>query len=425
MPDTQIADPPPRRFTLLDQFFVSCLWLAYNVQWGALRGVVLPAQIVAIVGPEHKELYNGLLGPFGASVALFVAPIAGALSDRTRGPRGRRRPFLISGVAISLVFLVLMAGMGGGSGILPFAFLYMGLQFGGNWWGGPYAGLIPDVVPAEQRGQASGWMAVMTAVGTIVGALSAGVLIQNGHFWPAYALIVVTLVVLLGVTLAGVRERPAKQPVAPFELGSFLRSFWLDPKEYRDFYWVLITRFMVTMGIESVFVFFQYFLGDVIHVADPPKQASFLIGIITAASIPTAVIAGPLSDRVGRKPLIYASGGLMAVAAGVFIAVAFFPSLTFMFAVAAVFGIGYGAYQAVDWALAIDVLPGGEDAAKDMGIWHIAMVLPQIVAPTISGITLTTLKSHSLLFGYTLVFIMTAIWFVLGTVFVRQIRGVR
>ena len=44
---------------------------------------------------------------------------------------------------------------------------------------GPYAGLIPDVAPPEQRGSASGWMAVMQAVGTVLGAFSAGYLIAR------------------------------------------------------------------------------------------------------------------------------------------------------------------------------------------------------------------------------------------------------
>jgi MFS family permease len=115
----------------------------------------------------------------------------------------------------------------------------------------------------------------------------------------------------------------------------------------------------------------------------------------------------------------------MALASVIFIAVSLFPSMAFTFAVGALFGFGYGAYQAVDWALAIDVLPGGEDAAKDMGIWHVALVLPQILAPAITGLTLNALKSSSLLLGYTVVFVLTAVWFVLGTVFVRQIKGAK
>ena len=46
------------------------------------------------------------------------------------------------------------------------------------------------------------------------------------------------------------------------------------------------------------------------------------------------------------------------------------------------FGIGYGTYQAVDWALGTDVLPNKDtDAAKDLGVWHIAFVLPQSLRP--------------------------------------------
>ena len=57
---------------------------------------------------------------------------------------------------------------------------------------------------------------------------------------------------------------------------------------------------------------------------------------------------------------------VMALASLIFIAVAMNPSIAFVFVVGALFGVGYGAYQAVDWALAVDVLPPGESAAKDM-----------------------------------------------------------
>lgn len=419
------APQPRRRLTALDQFFVSCLWLAYNVQWGALLGIVLPSQIATIVGVAHKELYNGLIGPIGAAVALVITPIAGSLSDRSRHSFGRRRPFMLMGALIDILFLIWLAGFGRGSSIWLFALGYMGLQFGCNWWGGPYAGLIPDVVPKDQRGTASGWMAGMAAVGIIIGALSAMGLARMGHYAAVYMLIVVAILVMLGLTMWGVREAPDKRDLAPFDLSAFLRSFLLDPRKHRNFYWLLITRGFVTMGVYSVFTFFQYFLGDIIKVAHPIQQSALLIGTITIVSIPTSFAAGALSDRYGRKLLVYISGGLMALAMTIYIAVAIFPNLIFTFIVAGIFGCGYGAYQAVDWALALDVLPAGEDAAKDMGIWHVSMVLPQMIAPAITGVTLNAFKSHSLLLGYTVVFAMTAVWFILGTVFVRQIRGVR
>lgn len=420
----ETATAQRQRFTVLDQFFISCLWLAYNVQWGALLGIVLPHQIMAIVGPARKEFYNGLVGPIGATVALVVTPVAGALSDRSRHPLGRRRPFLVTGALIDILFLALMAGFGAGSSIWLFALCYMGLQFGCNWWGGPYAGLIPDVVPESQRGVASGWMGVMTALGVIVGALAARQFIDRGY-WPVYMLIMVSIALMLCLTLWGVRERRNKEEPRTFEWRGYLRSFLPDPQRYRNFYWVLITRGLMTMGVWLIFTFFQYFLRDVIRVSEAAKAASLLIGVITFMSIPSSFIAGTLSERFGRKPLVYVSGAIMAAASIVYICVAFFPSLGFIYAVAAIFGLGYGAYTAVDWALALDVLPGGEDAAKDMGIWHVSMVLPQIFAPAMTGLILTALKQTSLRTGYTVVFVMMAVCFVLGTVFVRQIRGVR
>jgi Na+/melibiose symporter-like transporter len=414
-----------RHLSTTQQFFLSCFWFAYNVQWGALLGIVLPSQIASVVGEQRKELFNGLIPAIGALIALVLTPMAGALSDRTRSRFGRRRPFMLAGTIINMLFMLWLAGFGHGSSVALFVLAYLGVQLGSNWAGGPYAGLIPDLVPERQRGSASGWMALMSSFGTLVGALSAGQLARGGSYRAIDALIVVTLALMLALTLAGVRERPASGPAEPFRLGTFFRGFLPSPRRYRDFYWVLLTRAMVTMGIYSVFTFFEYFLKDVIRVSNPEQQASYLIGTIIAGGIVTALIAGRLSDRWGRKPLVYLSGGTMALASIVFVAVAFFPSLGFVFVVGALFGLGYGAYQAADWALAVDVLPGGGNAARDMGIWHVAIVLPQVIAPAVTGLTLTTFKSASLLFGYTVVFVMTAAWFVLGTVFVRRVRGAR
>src|SRR5438132_8209695 len=117
------APPPGRRLTILDQFFISCLWLAYNAQWVALLPIVLPDQIAAIVGPARKELYNGLIPAIGATMSLLITPVAGALSDRSRSPFGRRRPFLLAGGIINVLCLLALAGFGRGSSLWLFALI--------------------------------------------------------------------------------------------------------------------------------------------------------------------------------------------------------------------------------------------------------------------------------------------------------------
>jgi len=385
------TDDAPAPLSTARQASLSAYWFAYNLQWAALLAIVLPSQVALLAGDAQKEFATGAITAIGALFSLVLTPLAGALSDRSGSRHGRRRPFLVVGTLINVAFVVALAQAGAGTGLVVFTLLYLGVQLGSNWAAGPYAALLPDLVPKLQRGAASGWMALMSTLGTLV----------------------------------GVRETPRPGGASRVPLGTMLRNFLPDPRTHRDFYWVMGTRCMIGMGIYAVFSFFQFFLADILKVERPEEQASYLIGVIIAAGIPTSLIAGAWSDRTGRKPLVYLSGGVMALASTLFIAAGVWPSPGWVFAVGALFGIGYGAYQAVDWALAIDVLPPGEDAAKDMGLWHVALVLPQVLAPALSRVLLGLLKPWSLLGGYAAVFTVSAAWCLLGTVLVSKIRGAR
>jgi MFS family permease len=109
--------------------------------------------------------------------------------------------------------------------------------------------------------------------------------------------------------------------------------------------------------------------------------------------------------------------------------------LRLMYVLGIVFGIGYGAYSAVDWAMACDVLPERDrSAAKDMALFHVAYTLPQVVGPALlapvlfalnrSGSTVLSVPTGGNL-GFRVVFASASVWFVLATVMVRNVRGVR
>jgi MFS family permease len=95
--------------------------------------------------------------------------------------------------------------------------------------------------------------------------------------------------------------------------------------------------------------------------------------------------------------------------------------------VGALWGLGWGAYQSVDWALATDVLPRPEKAdgatsfARYMGIWSLASTLPQVAAPAI-GPLIQLVNDHAARGGYTLMFCLVFVYFLLGAVLVRNVR---
>jgi MFS family permease len=236
-------------------------------------------------------------------------------------------------------------------------------------------------------------------------------------------------------TVLGVRENlltvhpPRLHPIA------HLRSLWIDPRQHPDFAWVWLTRALVMMGFYSVQPFVQYYLADVIKVPNPAETASYFLGIALIGATLSAYFGGVISDRVGRKKVVYLANGTIAAMT---ILLIFCRSVEQVIAVGVLFGIGYGAYISVDWALGTDVLPSRKDAAKDMAVWHVSMVLPQSIAPPLTGMLLaafgTTLTrnpetgattTHYSLWGYSAMLAFAAVLFTLGAFLLKNVKKSR
>jgi Na+/melibiose symporter-like transporter len=425
---TALARPaPPQsvRFSLSDQIAVSLLWFALFANWLTVVPVIIPDQIALILGPDTavKEGVSGSILAIGAFMALVMAPVAGALSDRVRNKKGRRRPFLIVGMAGTCVALALLVPFGAGSNILLYALAILNLQFWWNWACGPYAGLIPDVVPPATQAAASAWMNIMSILGTFAGNGIAVALYVHGHPAAAISGLIAINLACLAVTLLRVREPPAAGADRSFQLGAFARSFWLPPAMHQNFYRVLVTRLFANLGVWSLMTFLLFYLQDVVGVAEPARILPMVLGIGALLGIPASLLAAWLTRPYGIVAIVRVTSWMMAGAAIAYVLIALHPHWLLMAPVAFVYFSGWGAYQAVDWALALRVLPRSEAAGKDMGIWHVALVLPQILGPLSTGWIISGAKwAVSARFAYVLAFAIAALWFSLAAVLVARVR---
>jgi MFS family permease len=160
--------------------------------------------------------------------------------------------------------------------------------------------------------------------------------------------------------------------------------------------------------------------GSEDEVKDAAFQAVFLLAmVISIFGALGAISGGKLSDKIGRKKTVFVSGALMAFPVLPFV---FVRDFTWIALLAIPFAVGYGAYQASDWALAADVMPDKGTLAKDMGIWQSCVTAPQIVSGGL-GVMVTSGNRASMGLGYSLAFGLAAVAFGIAVLFVSRIRG--
>lgn len=446
------------RVSLWQQIAINLFWFANNIHWNALLSVILPAAAATLLPFANKNLNIALIVAPGTLIAFFVNPLTGSLSDYARFKLGRRRPFMLIGTVFNVVALI-------GFGILCFLadgrfsvttvligmlVLFALIQFSNNFANAPWSAIIADKVPEKQRGSASGFYGLMTLLGTAVGVELAAALVSTNaasnqappntaafrqSLLIIFIILAIVQAVFVAVTVFSVKEEVPAEP-RRFSWSTFLSRFTLEPRKYPDFTWILLTRLLIMTGIWAINFFLLYYFEDVlgigtgktasafgiITVSSPGQALAVFLPLVLVCSALTVYAAGWLSDRVGRKRLVYIAGAMMTVVALIFIFLQNFPAAL---VAALFFGLGYGAYTSVDWALATDVLPPTDEAGKNMGIWTAAGIIPQVIGVLLGG--LLTFEFHNLPnhMGYTLLFGVTVILFLLGTVLVAQVKGAK
>src|SRR6266446_2979599 len=268
---------PQRRVSLFEQININVFWIANNFHWQALLAIVIPSMVVKFLGDANKDVNLALVVIWGTLVAVVVNPLVGAISDYVTFRMGRRRPFLIIGTVFNVIVLMLFAfspSWFSSTGLLvTFIILFLLLQLTNNFANSPWSAIIADNVPQNQRGVTAGLYGLFTLLGTIIGSVVAGIIVNKNNPLPMYRngiveiflLIAVVQIIFVGYTALTVKETPL--PLGDgrtFQLRPAIKKFFFKPSRYPDLSWVLLARLLVMMGIWGVFYFLQYYFDDVL-----------------------------------------------------------------------------------------------------------------------------------------------------------------
>jgi MFS family permease len=380
---------------------------ALSFLWNSLNPLVMP-YLVARLEPDLKNTLLGLVTMAGLVVATIVQPLAGGLSDRSRSRFGRRRPYIVAGTLLNLVFLAMIA-LAGNYWFLFAA--YCLLQTSSNVAHGPYQGFIPDLVPDDKKGIASGIKNLLELIALVLGSALIGALLGANQVTAALAIIAAVLVGAMLLTVWLVQERPAAdaEPGAASVPQLSLSGVVGALRSHTVFAWYVLSRFLVLAGLAAVRTFAQNYIQDVLKAENPAALAGQLMTILGLCVLVVVLPAGYLADRIGRKRLNVLSAMLGAAGSALMIGAGSFGDLVLY---GAVVGVAVGVFLSANWALAMDLIPAGE-AALFLGLTNLATAGSGAAAGAL-GPVIDAVNRSSPGLGYSALFAVAAVMWLLG-----------
>jgi len=361
---------------------ISLYWLGLSSIFAGLSLIMagrLEFTGLADKADAGKALF--LISISGAIIAVIVQPTIGSISDYTISRWGRRKPYIFIGSILDMVFLI---GIASSNTLVAIAAFIALLQFSSNFAQGPFQGYVPDLVPAPQVGTASALVGLMQVLGNVAGfVIGALAVASHSYALGLVALGVLELVTMLSVVLR-VREGPAPKSREGRPWRSVAAEAWgTDILRERSFMWLVGSRLAILMagGVLTNLALFYLARTMGLNEADTGLVLIPMVGLVAIGTVISVVPAARVSDRIGRKRVIWGSCAMGAAGLAI---VASAPILPLAFLGTFLYGISAGTFLAVDWALMTDIIPKAS-SGRYMGLSNVATASAGVLALAIGG----------------------------------------
>lgn len=323
---------------------------------------------------------------------VVLNPIAGRISDRSRHPAGRRRPFLVrAGLTLAVLFAVMFAGPTEPQALAAawVAVAFLGCASAYAFFQVPYVAMPAELtLDYAERTRLMTWRVVVLALAILVSGATAPIVAdQLGHAaMGAY----VGLVIVLGVLGAWWGTRGAPEHPTETAAGTFADQLRLVAQN-PDFRAVLLTFVVQAAAIGTV-------LAGVAYVADDLLDSAAANTFLFVAFVGPALLVTPLWERYAAtrgKRSGYAVATVFLVVGMAALLAAHEGWLALTYVAAALVGIGYAGAQVFPMAMLPDV--AADDASRSganrigvfTGVWTAGETLGLALGPGIFALVLT------------------------------------
>lgn len=371
---------------------------------------------VRLLDEAHKETILGLVVGISAVLLLPAGPICGVLSDRSRTPWGRRRPFLLLGALVMTAGAIVLAAA---PHVVILLVGYIITGIGTTLASAAMNPTLAERVPPEQRGK----LGALTGVAASLAGVSATLVgsLLTGNLMLLFLLPVAVFALGVGLWVLVIPDAPAPDRFQSMTVSSSLRTLLFDPRKHPDFAWVWLGKLAIGVGTAFFATYQLYFLLDRLgYTAKEAGQKLAVVGgLALLATVACTILGGLLSDRLHRRKLfLYIAAAL--IASGM-VTAALAPNLAVYAVGGVLLAAGSGAFNAVDLAMASDVLPDAEAGGKWMGIYQVSGTLATAIGPVLAPLMLAIGGGGN----YTALFLFGGALAMCAAFTASRVRGVR
>ncbi|NLI66226.1 MAG: SLC45 family MFS transporter [Tissierellia bacterium] len=342
-------------------------------------------------------------------LALFMLPLFGSLSDRTRTRLGKRTPFIIGGTALAVAFMMVIP-YSARIKSFPLFFVSLGVVlFAMGTYRSPAVALMPDLTPKPYRSSANAVINLMGAVGGITTLILIRLLVPKVDLpdyrdvFLAVSSLMVIAVIILVLTI---KENKLSKQLAGTpgfkedeeDLEGSSSSHEMPREVKRSLYFILASIFLWFTAYNAVITAFSRYATNVWGL----KGGSFVdaLMVATGAAILSFIPIGIISSKIGRKKTIIIGIVTMSLSylSGFFF-LEYSPIINVVFAFT---GFGWAAINVNSYPMVVEMSKSG-DIGKYTGLYYTFSMAAQIFTPVFSGFLLENI-SYRTLFPYSVTF---------------------
>ncbi|MFR8089139.1 MAG: MFS transporter [Lachnospirales bacterium] len=359
---------------------------------------------------QMGDTLSGAIMAMDNILALFLLPIFGSLSDKIQTPLGRRMPFIITGTALSIVFMLMLPVADRLANLVFFMIALFLTLISMGLYRSPAVALMPDLTPKPLRSKANAIINLMGAIGGILALLLIKLLVPAGNrpdYFPVFAAVALIMGLCILILVITVRENKLAAalgiPEEEMQESSLVAQQEKMPTDvFRSLILILFAVALWYIAYNAVTSAFSKYTQVYLGMNGTGFADCLLIA--TGAAILTYIPAGLVASKIGRRKTILIGICLMLFSFGCAIFfTAYHPLLIVLFALT---GMGWASINVNSYPMVVE-MSKGSSIGKYTGYYYTFSMAAQVITPILSGFLLEHV-GYWTLFPYSVFFLVLA-----------------